>query len=413
MPAWWSATARRTAASACASRSSAPPTRCPTTWRRSRRPSTSWSSRSSVTEGCCDELVVRRHQPHPRVRARVPAHACASRVNLLPTALSWEQVGQLLAVAGLVVTLLYLIRTRRRRVRVPFGPIWTEVLGRKEVSSLWRLLKQIGSWLVAAALVSLLALGAADLRPASEQEEGRSLVLLVDTSASMGATDVPGGRLQLARAFALQEVEQLGPADRATLLSVDEQVVSLVSFSNDPAVLRPAIQQLQASATAADWPRALRFARTALGGRSRGEILLITDAAIPPEVQLPADGPPLRLLLAGPEPGQGGDNAAILAFNVRRYPADRTSYELFLRVKSSFAQPIRCTLRILADDVAAESLPLSLSPGEELIRVFPDLPVLGRKLVARLVFPEGVVDALPLDDEAYALLPEQRKLKVA
>lgn len=358
-------------------------------------------------------------------------------MNLVPTALTWTQVGGLLAAAGLVVTLLYLVKTRRRRVRVPFGPLWTEVLGRREVSSLWRLLKQVLSWLLAALVAVLLVSAAADPRPPREQEEGRSLVLLVDTSASMAATDVPGGRLALAKAHALQAVERLVPADRAMLLSVDGQVVPLVSFTRDPALLRPAIQALQASATAADWPRALRFAHTALRGRPHGEILLITDAALPPGMELPglvADGGPMpdgrgaslnlqppasdlqpviRLLPAGPAAGEGGDNVAILAFNVRRYPVDRTSYELFLRVKSTFARPVRCELNILADGVLAEHIPLTLQPGEELHRVFPDLPVLGRKLLARLVFPEDVVDFFPTDDEAYALLPEQQKLKVA
>jgi len=326
-----------------------------------------------------------------------------------PTLLTWTQLLQLLLGAAAVITLLYLITPRRRRVRVPFSPLWAGILTARESSSLWRHLRRAFSWLLALVVAAFLVFAAGDLRP-PRQQQGRSLVLLLDTSASMAATDLPGGRLQAAQALALGLVERLGPEDEALVLAVDGQVTPVASFTRDPAVLRGAIGGLQVTATRADWPRAFRFASTALRDRPRGEVLVITDGAFAPGVSLPTD-PAFRLLpVLAPA---GGDNASILAFNARRYPADRTAYELFVRVKSTFREPIRGNLQLRADGVLMENLPLSLAPGEELIRVFSDLPVVGGRLVARLVFPAGVDDQLPLDDEAYALLPEGHPLEVA
>ena len=56
---------------------------------------------------------------------------------------------------ALVVTFFYLLRLRRRRVEVPFGPLWEKALNEKQSSSLFKVLKRIFSLLLQLLFVAL------------------------------------------------------------------------------------------------------------------------------------------------------------------------------------------------------------------------------------------------------------------
>ena len=100
------------------------------------------------------------------------------------------------ALAG-AVTLLYLVRVRRRRVQVPFSPLWRKVLQQRSAASLWDRLKRLLSWLLQLLLLALLLLALGNPRREGDVDESRAVVVLVDTSASMQADDEQGGRTRL------------------------------------------------------------------------------------------------------------------------------------------------------------------------------------------------------------------------
>ncbi len=327
-----------------------------------------------------------------------------------PMALSWTELARWGAGAAALVSLLYLLRTRRRRVRVPSNALWAALLAERPASSLWRRLRRPLSWALALLLGALILGAAADFRPPKQALAGRSYVVLLDHSASMAASDVPGGRWAASVAQAQALLAGLGEDDRALLLAVDDQVVPLGPFTRDPEVFERAFASVGPPvASRAKWGRALRFAASALRGRPLGRAIVFTDGAFHGDELRAPPGLTLELREIG-APASG--NLAILAFNVRRYPAHRLSYEVFVRVKSYDERPRTCTLQIWADGRLAESLPLALGPGEDLQRIFPDLSALGRRLEARLVAAEGEVDPLPLDDRAFALLPEMPRRRV-
>ncbi|HEX4463002.1 MAG TPA: VWA domain-containing protein, partial [Polyangia bacterium] len=107
--------------------------------------------------------------------------------------------------------------------------------------------------------------------------------------------------------------------------------------------------------------------------------------------------------------GTSGDNVGITAFAVRRYQANQTAYEVLIEVQSFRAQPSTVTLQLQEDGEVVESQKLTLAAGARVQRIYPDLAGDGARLVATLT---DAHDALPLDDTAYALLPERRKQKV-
>jgi len=124
-----------------------------------------------------------------------------SLLSLQWTGMPMEQLGALGGGAALIITALYLLKLRKRRVQVPFSPLWGRVLAEyRQQTDWWRRLRRLLSWLLFMFLAATMVFALGDPHPEGEVLEGRHIVLLVDNSASMGATDVSGGvdRLDLA-----------------------------------------------------------------------------------------------------------------------------------------------------------------------------------------------------------------------
>src|SRR3954467_980829 len=106
------------------------------------------------------------------------------------------QVG---ALAGAAIVVFYILKLRRRPVAVPFSKIWERILRDKEATSLFSQLKRLLSLLLQLALLTLLLFALGDPRKAANLFEGRNIVVLVDASASMKATDVGPSRIEAAK----------------------------------------------------------------------------------------------------------------------------------------------------------------------------------------------------------------------
>jgi hypothetical protein len=112
--------------------------------------------------------------------------------------------------AGALVVVFYILKLRRRAVPVPFSRIWDSVLRDKQATELFSKLRRMLSLLLQLALLALLVLALGDPKPKEDLREGRHLVLLIDGSASMKATDVKPSRLGQAKAEAEKIVRGLG-----------------------------------------------------------------------------------------------------------------------------------------------------------------------------------------------------------
>src|SRR5580693_1499706 len=142
--------------------------------------------------------------------------------------LSLAQLAALFGLAGAAVVGLYILKLRRRAIAVPFSPLWQRILRDKEATSLFSKLKRLLSLLLQLTLLALLVLALGDPRAASSLMKGRTLVVLVDASASMQATDtgVPGAptRLDAAKSEVKSIVRGLGGADRMLVAQMDSMV---------------------------------------------------------------------------------------------------------------------------------------------------------------------------------------------
>ena len=391
--------------------------------------------------------------------------------------LTFTQLALIFGAVGGVVTVLYILKLRRRRVRVPFSKLWDRVLLEKESTSLFRRLKRLLSLLLQLAFLFLLTAALGDPRLTTEVLDGRHVIVLLDASASMKATDGGGDRTRMEVALdeARSIVRGMNGADVLMVVRMDAQITPLSGFESDEKRLLKVLKGVTASDTRADLLRGLKFCGDSLHGRKNPLLILIGDGAYPdhllglveldhlsgekieekakaskrakPGRAVGPAGPKARrkdegALLARVDlrgitvrfvpVGQTRQNVGIVAFNARRYVRNKLSFEIFMEVVNYRKEPATVDLQLYSDGELIDVQRLKLK-GEETARyscepderrrkrqAWCDLAATGEMLEARLVPPSSTktkdgpktVDAFPLDDRAFALLPRRRKQKV-
>lgn len=346
---------------------------------------------------------------------------------------------ELLALFGALaaaMVLLYILKLRRRRVEVPFAPLWARLVEERSSSALFRRLRRLVSLLIQLAILALIVLAMGDPRfssgtgcgfepPAAPPE--RHTLLLLDSSASMATFERGRTRIERAAARAHALVDQLGdnPAHRLMLAAIDTDLRPLTLWTADRKAAHAAVDAWLAQGprdAATDLPHALALADDILRGRPNAEAVLLSDTAFPPP-------PPERaaaLPLAVESVGEPGANVGIEALNVRPYLDDSLSYSLFYAVRSTADRPLKATLYLYAnesgrapadfvsDSRIVASVALELPAHGVLRDVMGDLKFEGSRLAARVAIDpaEAIADPFPRDDTAFALVPERRRLRV-
>lgn len=218
-----------------------------------------------------------------------------------------------LAFAALLIplVLLYVLRLRRREQTVSSTLLWRMGVLDREANALWQRLRP--NILLLLQALTLLFLVFALTRPytlAPAALTGRVVVLL-DTSLSMAATDAAGGgtRFEQARREVFSLIDQRGAGDEMTIIAVDASPRAVVALTRDRATLRAAVEALSPTPTAANWSVALSLASALATANSH--LVLVSDGANPGDLRALAT--PARFIAVG-----GGDgNLAIASLALR------------------------------------------------------------------------------------------------
>ena len=348
---------------------------------------------------------------------------------MTPITLLGLPAGQLFAVLGAgaaFLTVLYVLKQQRRRVEVPFARLWQQVLRQSDATSLWRKLLRWLSLLIQLVLLALLVTALGDPR-LGRGKAGRSLVLLIDASASMQAVlpaaAGPAGLTRLGRAKeqARALIAGLSGDDLAVVVALDGQPAPQGGLSYDERELIAQVDAVTARDTPADLQAALLLAEALLAGRENPTVILFSDGGFE-EGALSGAPPGLQVRFqpvtteTGPAVGAAG-NAAITAFSVRRYRRNRLSYEVLISLgwfpaAGPGGERQKVVLELVQEGETVDVQELELAPGVQEERLYPNLSGAGVRLEARLRLPGGAGDLLPLDDRAYAVLPERKRQRV-
>jgi Ca-activated chloride channel family protein len=298
------------------------------------------------------------------------------------------------------IVLLYMLRLRRTEMPISSTLLWRQLVRDREANAPWQRLRF--SWLLLLQLLILAALVLALARPFTEVKTistGR-IVLLLDGSASMKATDVDPNRFEAARQIGLDLVDTLGSDDTMTVIQVSAVPEVLAAASRDKLVLRRAIESAQASDVGADWFAALTLAAAGAVGVDDLNIVIVTDGG------LPSDLPPVPGNVRFVPVGKSGDNLAISALATSALPGRPP--QLFARITNygDTATDVILDIRLDGSDVIYTARRYTI-PAQDHVDISDiDLPDTFNTLTARLTLPGSAAmpDYLDVDNVAYAVL---------
>ena len=177
----------------------------------------------------------------------------------LSNTLTWWQWAILAAVPPAIV-LLYFLKLKRRPLEVPSTYLWHKSIEDLHVNSIWQRLRNNLLLYLQLAVVLLIVL--AVLRPSwhALHLSGSRLVLLIDNSASMQATDVKPSRLEEAKRRVGELIDQMHSGDSAMLISFSDTARVEQNFTDNRQQLREALAAIQPSQHATNLSEALKLA---------------------------------------------------------------------------------------------------------------------------------------------------------
>src|SRR3954469_5774538 len=322
-----------------------------------------------------------------------------------------------LALLGLLfvpaVVAMYLLRLRRTETVVPSTLLWQRLAADVEANAPWQRLRRSLLFLLQLLLVIVLALLAA--RPFLERPAGlaRDLVVIVDTSASMGATDVPPDRLTAARDAAKDALRDLPAGGRVSVVEAGRTARVLVTGSGDLGRVRQAIDGIRPTAARGDLGDALALAQQLAVQSGDAEILVATDAALatPPTTKVDA---PIHVLRVG-DP-RGSRNQAIVALAIRTAPSAVTR-SVFVSVANFDLEYATRRLEVWGDGRLSGSRTIPIDAQQRADAIIDDVPADIGTIEIRLVDagsddPDERPDLLAADDRAWAVVPPERTRNV-
>jgi len=290
-------------------------------------------------------------------------------------------LGFLLAALAIPILLLYMLKLRRKQVQVSSIFLWVQLLRDQQANAPWQKLKR--NLLLILQLLILAALTIAFARPAIRVPAvaSGSVIVLLDGSASMNATDVSPSRFEEARKSVRALINGLSNDSAMTLILAADSPQTLISAETDQSVLRQALDKARVTQGRADWQAAFALAAgAARSNQGKATIVVVSDGGLP-ENGLPALPGEVRYIPIG----ESRDNLAISALALR--PAQKGP-QLFAEANNHTGADRNVLLSIYFNAELIDARQLNLRAGSSGSLTLAELSNTNGIYEARLSDPE-------------------------
>jgi hypothetical protein len=278
--------------------------------------------------------------------------------------------------------------------------LWQMLLRDREANAPWQRLKRNLLLLLQLLLLALLVIALARPFLAVPTVARGTLIVLLDASASMNATDLQPTRFDAAKAGVRELINGLAADSRMSLILVGRQPAVLVSASGDKETLHNALNTAAVTQGPSDWEAAFALA----GGAARAGLLNETRIVIFSDGGLPQNLPPLPGDVRYVPLGSSADNLALEALSLR---PTGSGPQLFARVVN-YGDAERAAIVSISRGgqfFSAQQINIPASGSEELILTdLLDAPAIYQAALSAPGAEAGApLDSLPLDDTAWAV----------
>ncbi len=317
------------------------------------------------------------------------------------------------AIGGAVVLLVWMLKLRRRPVRVSTTMLWVRVVRDMEGNVPWQMARPSVLLFLHLLIVALLALALA--RPIADNAPGVSghAVMVIDSGASMGASGA-GGETRLGRAIdRASALAQRGSGSaRFTVIDAGTSARMTLSGSGSWREAREAIRSIDQSDAPSDLEGAIELARSVDLRAGEGED---AESAARASVYVLTDRDPGEVLAQGVTPigvgeAENAGNLGIVRLGAQRDRARPALVRVFVSIGGVLGEARAVIVRAEVDGETLGSRAIELEGGVVEEPVSMEF-VLDRAAIVRVSVSGG--DALGADDAAYVEVPSPDPARVA
>ncbi len=344
-------------------------------------------------------------------------------------------VGAIAAGAAVpALVLLYFLKLKRQEVPVSSTLLWKRAVQDLQVNAPFQRLRRnillLLQLLALAAVLFALAQPVLSLRAGP----GKRLVLLIDRSASMGATDTKNGKTRLTEARKQARLligSMRGPGllglgakgDEAMVIAFDAHAKVMCNFTSNKAQLAAAVDAIKPTDSTSALAEAVTVARAF--AQTSGQAENNRSATEAAQLELFSDGRigDLGGLTLGPGElrfhciGDSRDNVAIVAMQARRSYDKAEEVHVFATMANYGYKPADCDVQLSISGVVRSVRKVTIpqtTPAEgdkpEAVGKTSLSFVLGHAGAGVVEVRQLRKDTLACDDAAWTILPAPRKL---
>lgn len=305
--------------------------------------------------------------------------------------------------AAIPIVIFYVLRTRLRRRRVSTLMFWDQIFDEKRQRSLWQNLRHWLSLLLQLTVLGLVIGALVDPLWRGQADAVRQVIIVLDNSASMQASETSGSRFDAAIAKAQDVVRELRDGDEAALVTAGSTVRVVVGMTDFAPAIRDALAEVKVNDGPTRVVEAIETARRLSTDDQRREVVVISDFCFDG-----ADGFENESDLSLAPIGEKSDNVGITALSVRRSLVDPIGYAAMLKIQNFGESDVEQRLTIRLGDELVDVFPISIAAGDTWKKTLVGASQSGGVLKASIDADDG----LTLDNESIAVLPPRNKIPV-
>ncbi len=306
------------------------------------------------------------------------------------------------------LVILYFLKLKREQKEIPSLVLWQQVLDDHRVNAPFqRFRRNILLWLQ---LLVLMLLIFALMQPFSRGDDDFAsyVPILIDNSASMGASNVKGGptRLELVKRRIREKVlDDLADNTQVCLVTVSDKATLNTAFTNNKRELLRGLEKITVKEVKSNFEDGMRLCKNLGRQADFNRVIVASDFNFDERVKFS-----LPFEISKINVSKDVTNMGITALNARRN--EHGMWDVFIRVESNSSTLMGAKIEMTGDgDLVSENIKVS---QENVYKVSFKVGVedKAKRLRFRIVPHKNEFDALATDNIAYITLKPLRDLKI-
>jgi hypothetical protein len=305
-------------------------------------------------------------------------------------------IGLIFLALAIPIILFYLLKVKREDLAVSSSFLWRKVIEDKQANAPWQKLQK--NWLLLLQLLLLILLVFILSRPffTSEAKAAGNIVVLLDASAGMQATDVAPNRFSKAKDEVKTLIDGMGNNDKMTLVLMRSYPEVLVSSSSNKGDLRAALEKAKVTSEPVNARGAVTLAAANADRNPGTTVVVVSNGSFARDDTLP----PLRAKVSYLKVGTNNENQAITALRVRE---SGVSPQLYVGLHNYALTPAKVSLQTTINNKVFDTREVEITANGKIDLTLTNLPGDSRLINAKISPVGNAKDFLTVDNQAWTV----------